>query len=455
MSGNRPVAVLGALMLMPALATPSLAGLEVCNQTNVLRWVSIGYFDGGTNQAWTSEGWWELEPGDCSTTIESDLTQQFYYFRAEDPDETFDGDPEKVFCSVNDAYTIVGNQDCEARGYESLTFLEVDTGPENSTFTLVLNPASVPGAQPIGVEPPPGADGSAGLEVCNQTSVTRWLAVGYLDQEWTSEGWWELAPGDCAVPIKGDLTQQFYYYRAHDQEEEFVGEGYTFCTVDDPFTIVGDQDCEGRGYETMDFREVDTGETGNRYTLTLNADTLPGARPMGAEPPGSTPDDVGQGQIAGADDGMSAATPPADADADAAAAADSSGQSDSDTGAGRSPFGGAAAPPPGDDGDALAATYQAIMGSWRQADDRAMRITFSEDMYARYEVNDLIETGPFEVANTCPGESGMAGGDPVVVVRLPGESRPTCFDVLYVDDGTLEMLTYPDGGLLRFEASEN
>lgn len=290
------------------------------------------------------------------------------------------------------------------------------------------------------------APAHAGLEVCNQTNVARWLSVGYFDdgvnEAWTSEGWWEVLPGECVVPIEDDLSQRFYYYRAEDPEENFTGDpGKTFCSVDDAYTIVGNQDCEARNYETLEYLEVDTGEANAIFTLVLNPNTVPGALPIGAEP--SAPDPMGT------DEGQAAET---ETETETETLAD---QDSADATAGSSPFGGAVATLPGDDGDPLAETYQAILGSWRQVDDRAARITFNDDMYARYRVNELIETGPFEIASACPGEAGASDGDPVVVVRLPGKTTPECLDVLYVDDATLEMLTYPDGRLLRFEASAN
>ncbi|WP_218128281.1 DUF1036 domain-containing protein [Rhodospira trueperi] len=287
----------------------------------------------------------------------------------------------------------------------------------------------------------------AGLEVCNHTSVARWLAIGYLnrDEVWSSEGWWHVEPGDCVKPIEDDLTQRYYYYRAEDPNEQFEGDGFFFCAVPDAFNIVGDSDCTRRGYQELDFREVDTGDSAVTFTLVLNARTVPGARPMNSEGSGGSappPDE----EIAAVPN-----APPPSASAPSASApqtpdtADAAPQTPPE-----SPFGAPAA----DGGASLSSAHQAIQGAWRSLDDRAARITFDEDLYASYHAGDLMETGPYEVATACPGQGGGEDGDPVIVVRLVEESAPQCYGVLYVDGSTLELLALPRGNLLRYEASE-
>lgn len=114
----------------------------------------------------------------------------------------------------------------------------------------------------------------AGLEFCNETDVFQSIAVGYMgDQDWTSEGWWLVEPGACVTPVEGDLQSRYYYYRAESDEGTFEGDGYGFCVASEAFTIVGLGDCEARGYETSDFREIDTGAEALHYTVTLGDGT--------------------------------------------------------------------------------------------------------------------------------------------------------------------------------------
>lgn len=110
----------------------------------------------------------------------------------------------------------------------------------------------------------------AGLEFCNETGLERSLAIGYKSGEkWQSEGWWNIAPGQCKTTVQGDLKQRYYYYRATASGVEFEGEDYAFCTEPAAFTIIGDSNCAARGYDTADFRKIDTGKSATQFTLTL------------------------------------------------------------------------------------------------------------------------------------------------------------------------------------------
>ena len=139
----------------------------------------------------------------------------------------------------------------------------------------------------------------AGLEFCNETDVFQSIAVGYMgDRDWTSEGWWLVEPGACVTPVEGDLQSRYYYYRAESDEGSFEGDGYGFCVASEAFTIVGLGDCEARGYETSDFREIDTGAEALHYTVTLgdgtaSPETLPvpdTAPEPEADAPGDAPE---------------------------------------------------------------------------------------------------------------------------------------------------------------------
>ncbi len=117
-----------------------------------------------------------------------------------------------------------------------------------------------------------GAAGAAqaALEICNRTSVLQTVAIGFKgEKDWTSEGWWNIDPGNCAIVLAGDLTRQYYYYYAESKNEDFQGQDYRFCASDDVFTIVGDTSCEERGYDTLSMREIDTGPSATSFTVTL------------------------------------------------------------------------------------------------------------------------------------------------------------------------------------------
>jgi len=131
----------------------------------------------------------------------------------------------------------------------------------------------------------------AGLEICNKTNEVQSIAIGYKgDTDWTSEGWWNIKPDDCATLVGGDLTKRYYYYHADSKGDRFRGQDFIFCTRQDEFTIVGDTDCDNRGYLRAEFREIDTGETATSFTLTLVAQ--PGSDDGGSDA-GANPESEG------------------------------------------------------------------------------------------------------------------------------------------------------------------
>ncbi|MCF4098461.1 DUF1036 domain-containing protein [Maritalea mediterranea] len=126
------IVLAGALTL---LATPALAGLEICNNAAERLSLAIGYSsDGG----WVSEGWWNIDPGACKTTISGDLKNRYYYYRA-----NMSGDPfatgDYSFCTTKEAFTIKGDENCVDRGYDAMGFRKLDTGETATHFTLTLN----------------------------------------------------------------------------------------------------------------------------------------------------------------------------------------------------------------------------------------------------------------------------------------------------------------------------
>ena len=111
----------------------------------------------------------------------------------------------------------------------------------------------------------------ADLTFCNETSAAVSIAIGYKDGDsWTSEGWWNPGPGDCVTPAPGSLKNRYYYYRVQSDVDDFPTENYSFCTSSEAFTIVGDEDCEARGYQSSTFTELDTGDA-RAWTVSLTA----------------------------------------------------------------------------------------------------------------------------------------------------------------------------------------
>lgn len=131
--------------------------------------------------------------------------------------------------------------------------------------------ASALAALAIGVALPTAA--RADLKFCNQTKDDVSLAIGFKStdsDQWTSEGWWNIKPGECKTPIEGILKARYYYYYA-DSDSGKWSDHFIFCTKDEKFTIEGDKDCKSRGYAPEGFKEIDIGEeTSKEIDLTDN-----------------------------------------------------------------------------------------------------------------------------------------------------------------------------------------
>jgi uncharacterized membrane protein len=102
----------------------------------------------------------------------------------------------------------------------------------------------------------------AWYDICNNSSYYVYAAFGYHNgSAWVSEGWWDIAPGECATVYEGRLTNQKYYVYAESHDNDYLWEGdYPFCAQDDAFTITGDANCKSRGFYELGFFEVDVGE---------------------------------------------------------------------------------------------------------------------------------------------------------------------------------------------------
>lgn len=122
----------------------------------------------------------------------------------------------------------------------------------------------------------------ADLRVCNTTQSRVGIAIGYKDQEnWITEGWWNLDLNNCETVLRGDLIARYYYVYAidYDQGGEWGGEAF-MCTQDESFTIEGIEECEQRGYMRTGFFEVDVREQ-RSWTVQLTDPALNGTGESG------------------------------------------------------------------------------------------------------------------------------------------------------------------------------
>lgn len=123
--------------LLVASISPAHADLRVCNKTANQITIAIGYrADGG----WKSEGWWMAPPNKCASVYNGDLDARFYYMFAVDDIEGGAWTGKVFMCTRDKNFTILGVEDCLARGYERTGFFEIDT-QSRSDWTLELTDA--------------------------------------------------------------------------------------------------------------------------------------------------------------------------------------------------------------------------------------------------------------------------------------------------------------------------
>ena len=309
---------------------------------------------------------------------------------------------------------------------------------------------------------------SAALEFCNQTEGNRSVAVAYSENKrWTSEGWWIVKPGECKSIVKGNLKQRYYYYRATTPGVSFKGDGYFFCTDPKPFTIVGDKNCQGRGYDRANFRKIDTGKSSKTFKLTLTGKS---SAPEKIAEPGTygepatvfgrfqgcksqeggsdyceivgdewnyvvvkderTPASLYKrlegltiGQMVTIDGDL---TGYGDITADIVARNVIPIAEDSPTGI----------------IDGL------LQGGWRSVDDSQSQIRFDQGHYYAYYNGDLTEQGAYSYVDFC---EGARGDGKILMVTLQGDPDPYCYFFGRVDRDRLELIYAPRGNELVYE----
>jgi uncharacterized membrane protein len=136
------------------LSAPAHADFRVCNATQSLVGVGIGY---RAKAGWVTEGWWHIEGSSCKTLIEGPLSSRFYYLYAEDAERGGRWDGPITMCVAEKEFKIAGVTDCVARGFQRAGFQDYDTGEQASWMVQLTDaPAEAePAASPEdGITPP-------------------------------------------------------------------------------------------------------------------------------------------------------------------------------------------------------------------------------------------------------------------------------------------------------------
>lgn len=130
---------MAAAFLWLAGGTPAAADFRVCNATQNLVGVALGY---RAESGWISEGWWHIDASSCETLIDRPLQSRYYYLYAEDATRGGRWEGPVFMCVADTEFKITGVNDCFARGYQRAGFREYDTGEqENWMVQLTDGPA--------------------------------------------------------------------------------------------------------------------------------------------------------------------------------------------------------------------------------------------------------------------------------------------------------------------------
>lgn len=135
-----PVAL--AMLFLGAGAVPALADFRVCNATQSLVGVSIGY---RARTGWVTEGWWHVDASSCKTLIEGALSSRYYYLYAEDAERGGRWEGPVSMCVAEREFKIAGAGDCFARGFQRAGFQEYDTGAQSSWMVQLTDEPATDG----------------------------------------------------------------------------------------------------------------------------------------------------------------------------------------------------------------------------------------------------------------------------------------------------------------------
>lgn len=134
----RLVTVLVAVTAWMASVQTVRADFRVCNTTDSLVGVAVGH---NGPEGWTTDGWWNLEADSCRTLLRGDLAARYYYVYGIDYELGGEWGGNAYMCTRDEAFTIVGIEDCEDRGYMRTGFFEVDTGEQRSWTVQLTDPS--------------------------------------------------------------------------------------------------------------------------------------------------------------------------------------------------------------------------------------------------------------------------------------------------------------------------
>jgi uncharacterized membrane protein len=146
------IAAIAAALLLAFSAQPASADFRLCNNTGSRVGVALGYKNA---EGWTTEGWWNVPARTCETLLRGALVARYYYIYAVDYDRGGEWSGHAYMCSREKEFTIRGNGNCLARGFDRTGFFEVDTSEQRSWTVQLTDTAEQKPSSRTPVRTPP------------------------------------------------------------------------------------------------------------------------------------------------------------------------------------------------------------------------------------------------------------------------------------------------------------
>lgn len=116
---------------------PGGSGLGFCNRSNRGR-VAVAVAYPINEKNWKTEGWLSLDEQECSTIIQGELKNRYYYFLAES-DDGYRWQGTHQFCVSDNSFTLIqSDRECQGQEMRWAGFREIDTGRRVPSLMLNL-----------------------------------------------------------------------------------------------------------------------------------------------------------------------------------------------------------------------------------------------------------------------------------------------------------------------------
>lgn len=123
---------------------PVHARLNVCNHTDLVLLVAVGFDNAETNKIQT-EGWWRIYPGSCEVPVDLSQVKGSYFLRAESnpvstmTDDAFDWGAEKSLCIKSNDFDLEGMDECRGDA-RSAPFNRIGKSGSNANTANIYHP---------------------------------------------------------------------------------------------------------------------------------------------------------------------------------------------------------------------------------------------------------------------------------------------------------------------------